>query len=364
MVDDDQQAITLQPVGKGHPAGRHGPDLGAGGARDQPAVAAAAVGQLAAEGRQHRSSQRPAQLAAAAGEGPGVVHLAGDVGDGIAQLFKQLEHGLFVAAQSGQARGPVLEARFEVGQHLGAVGALGFQGRQVFLLLAQRRGQHVALVLDALGDRGQGLQFLQQAGDALLAVGLEIAVVGQHAGQVGHAVLGQQQLELFVAAQGVGRTHQGGQGFTLFGQAGFKPGLFKLQVAQFDFGGGDAGFGAAQGAHGVADLGVGLTQGLAGFAAFAFEIALLGGDRLDLLAQLLQLLFGGGFLLFAVGRLGGGGHGRRGQAGGQHQATDQTSSTSGWPLISAGLARPSRESMVGAMSRRAPPSRRRALRPQ
>ena len=57
-------------------------------------------------------------------------------------------------------------------------------------------------------------------GVEVIAAGLQ--VLDQHAGQVGHAVLGQQQLELFVATQGVGRTHECRQGFALLGQAGLE----------------------------------------------------------------------------------------------------------------------------------------------
>src|SRR5690606_42154501 len=87
-------------------------------------------------------------------------------------------HRLLVAAQCRQAGGAVLEAGFQLRQHGGALGLFGFQTRQFGLLLLPGRFQFLALLLDALGHVGQLAQLGHQAGDALLAVSLEIAVAG------------------------------------------------------------------------------------------------------------------------------------------------------------------------------------------
>src|SRR5690606_26820601 len=132
-----------------------------------------------------------------------------------------------------------------------------------------------------------------------------------------------------------------------------------LEFRQFRLAGGQFGLHRGECAAGAGDLFVGPAQLASSGATLRLDLTPLAGDRLELLADRLELALG----LAAALRRGTPG-GNRGERDRQEQPGDAVphqpaglSSSSDWPVISAGTGTPSRSSSVGATSRRAPPLR-------
>ena len=305
----------------------------------------------------------PARAAGAFGgaRGPGTLGglaLGGACGGG-AQLLDHVLQRAGVAAQALFALAPVGIFGFQPSQPPGALAALVLQlGKLGGLALAlglQRCGAFADLPLHRL----QLLQFARQGADAPGALVLQVAVVGEHAVGVADPVLGQQQLERGGVADGVGRAQQRGQLPALAAQA-----LVQLDASRAQFGQGDFLLldplpGLAQGAGGRGHPLVGLAQRARGLAALAFQLAPIGGHRLQLLLDPGQALLG--LALLVLGRRG---RGRQRQRGGQHQQRaartrhrHQPGCSRLRPVISSGTGTPAMSSRVGAKSRSEPPSR-------
>lgn len=245
--------------------------------------------------------------------------------------------------------------------------ASGFQRRDFCLALAAQPSELLLLAGNFRLHVSQLLEIDQQAIDALDARALEVAVVGQHACNCAHVFLLQQQLQLLVVTQRVGRAQQHGQCFAL-ATKGFRQ-LLAALVERFQFGGLRSQFRVelTDAFERCGNRGFQLAQGITGFAAFS-----RGGFQF--LAKLADLRAHIGE--FALGLLGFTRFGRilRMQAArrhaserkdrdlhGPHHQVDR--STRLRPLISDGTGMPISASTLGARSRKAP-LRRRASRPR
>ena len=212
---------------------------------------------------------------------------------------------------------------------------------------------------------GQLLEIGHQTVDALDPGPLEVAVIGQYAGDRIDVFLLQQQLEFLVAAKRIGRAQQHGEILALCLELVRQRRALVLEPGQFLLPLGQLGIDRAHAAEGRGDGRLGLAQRARGLVLLATGRAQLRGQRADVGTQALEALAGFGFaggLLRVLGL-------RLGEQGKQHEQArshpahaHQTNSTRLWPLISAGASSPIKASTVGARSRRAP-SCRRALRP-
>jgi hypothetical protein len=154
------------------------------------------------------------------------------------------------------------------------------------------------LGIDLLRHIRERAQLVGQRVDAAHAVLFKVAVVRNCATHVRDAILCKQQLELFVVAKGVGRTHECRKRGALAGQIRsqrcllvFEPGqLFLLRCYR--------GLGVMQRTRCLPNTVIGLAQRLARIATLTFGIALLRPQCIELRAQIVQLALCVGFLLF------------------------------------------------------------------
>ena len=204
-------------------------------------------------------------------------------------------------------------------------------------------------------------------------------MIGQAAIGAGDVVLRQQQLQRCLAADGIGRTQQGGELGALRGES-FGSGVATgLQFVQRLLLPRQRGLGPGQLARIARHALVGLAEGAAGPAALALDAAALAADLVQFALDLLEPALG----LAAV--LGRGGRGLE-QEHPQHEERGHGGPACGrrtpvpcranrhpsraalhgrrrahasrlLPVISAGFGTPSRSSIVGARSRSAPPRR-------
>lgn len=271
------------------------------------------------------------------------------VGEQAFQRTGVLAQGLFL----GRA---VLVALVQVGNQARARLAVLFQLHDRVALLRARGLELGAPCDDLLFHLLERRQIGGQRVDTARLVALHVAMVGQQAVRIGHAVLRQQYLQRCVAALLVGRTHQRAQLRALPLPLRLQRVAPLLQLGQRRGFAAHGGLRLGQRTRRAADLLVGLAQ-LAGCrAAFALQLAAFLRDRFQFAAHALQLLLGLARSLRRRSR----GERHAGQqdrdAGGaqamRHQATIRLR-----PVMSAGCGRPSRSNSVGATSRSAPPLR-------
>ncbi|MCY1435895.1 hypothetical protein D9M71_520050 [compost metagenome] len=273
MVENDQKPGTAQPVGEHHAPAVHGTDLGARvGADHYPvpfgtgiaaasiteacqqstidwprkfslrgrkcaAVACAVAGNHRAQGGAglFRRLQRFAGFFAGRGGGQGFLlaalfrfllgqqgllacffGLAGLAGQGFLdglEDFAQVGLVLFAGLQLLVA---VFHVAVELGQHLLALAALGFQGLATAVEVGALGQQLLLLGGDFLLDVGQLAQGLVEGAQLLQARLAQVVVVGEGAGELLGVLLVEQQLEVFLATVLVGRTGLDGDQSLLF----------------------------------------------------------------------------------------------------------------------------------------------------
>ena len=221
MIDDEQEAITAQPVGIDHASVRYGMHLAAV-ARGNQHAAFARTFFAGAKSRDDSAAQRPRQAAMQLGEGFRAGDLLGNVGEHIAQFFQQFEQAFLVLAQRRKPAMLILQRGFEFGQYLATLLVLGLE-------LLRLRGTLIARGLEFRGfalDRDlhlcQRIQILEQAVDLAQARVLEIAVIRQHAADGIDAILRQQQFQFLATAHRVGRTQQRRQRVALILELGIE----------------------------------------------------------------------------------------------------------------------------------------------
>ena len=293
MVEDDDEPVAFQPVRKRDAAVRDGFHRRSRFGTDQPAVAGASIGQIAAVTHLRTTGQRLEQTAFALGERLCGIKAIGNVGEDVAQAFEQARQRLFVAPERLETAVGVLVAGIQF-SHEGAAGFThAFQFGDALRLFGAAGIQCFALGADLLHQFGQLGQLGQQGVDAVHPVALEIAVVGHHPRQRLDAILGQQQLQLLVPTKGIGRAQQGSQRFALFAEALFHRGAFGLQALQLGALLFDAGIDVAQRAAFTIHT-------LVGFAQRSCGIATLGIERVAYRRQLGDLLAHGNQLALCL----------------------------------------------------------------
>src|SRR5690606_19243231 len=306
--------------------------------------------------------RRAAFLRARGGLGFGGAPRGGRLRSGFAQACEQLLQRPGVLAQRFLAVAPVPVALVEGGDGGAAFAAVALEPGQLLCLPGLGRVQRRLALGDLAFDAFEFGYSGAERFDALHAVALQVAVVGQRARGLGDLVLRQHQLERGVVADGVGGAQQVAQ----FGATGGERSLHRVapvaQLGQRRPLTCELGLGLAQGARGLADLLVDLAQLPAGVAAPAFDPAALGGDFLQLAIDLLQLaLRVAGALRLRCRRRQRrdqqAGERGRGQAPRAARARHQPGANRLRPVIASGFGRPSRSSTVGATSRSEPPSR-------
>ena len=205
---------------------------------------------------------------------------------------------------------------------------------------------------DATFQFGESGQFRAQVGDAPGAIALQVAVIGQQAVAVSHAVLRQHQLQGRVAADGVRRAQQLRQFASLRAQGGVERAAPRLQGLQFGVLPLQLGFHllerTGRGAYALVEL----AQLARGLPALAFDPASLARDSVEFFFCAIQFALG-------VARVLRRGRERdRQQRRNDQRGAQQPHANNVVPVISTGCGRPSRSSRVGATSRSAPPLRR------
>jgi hypothetical protein len=239
---------------------------------------------------------------------------------------------------------------------LRARAAIAFERSQLRALLRTRRVERGLLASDLALDRFESGEFRAQRRDAPRTFVLQVALVGEHAAGIGDAILRQHQLQGRIAADRVGRAQQAGEFLALCAELVTQCDAALLQLGQCRLLALQIGLGPAQRERGGADLLVGLAQLPAGSAALVLDLAPLAGDVLEFALDALELALRlAAALRLRIGNAGA--RDQREQQQRQQACAHQGPANSDRPVISAGCDRPSSSSMVGATSRKAPPSR-------